>query len=51
MKFLCKAVGTSEWHHTSCHYNRTDHYDVAEIYEGVIRDEELAEYKEIYETK
>jgi len=23
------AIGPSEWHHTSKHYNRTDYYDVA----------------------
>ena len=28
-----RAQGTSEWHHTSSRYNRTDYYDVEEIRE------------------
>jgi len=32
-KRMLQDIGTSEWHHTSCHYNVTDYYetDIVEI--------------------
>ena len=42
-----RAQGTSEWHHTSKHYNCTDYYDLDSIREHLDTDEGSAQFDAI----
>jgi len=34
-----RAAGADEWHHTSCHYNRTDYFNPERVAEWLATDE------------
>ncbi len=40
-RHVLKESGTSEWHHTSCRYNKTDYYHVEEVLEQIADDPEM----------
>lgn len=51
-KFVAKEVGPTSWHHTSSHFNQTDHYDLDVVAEEMLDDDYYErEYERMKEKK
>src|SRR5690554_4486943 len=52
-KYVAKTMPATSWHHTSKHFNKTNHYDLLEVAEEIIERKQTLDkdYKEYMEEK